>query len=337
MYRSLDNAVVVHDGLVAQVQNTICTRADAEGRIAVLGEAEAAAYSECVQESKLPVPLGFKAVPLASMLQVVGVSLTESGSGTAVSSASFSTTPQLDVRAQLDRQKCAAEAQDKASAARAAQLDSAAQAARRDAQAAWAALQPELEACVALERSERRPCVDAVDGWLGQARSLVVSLPAAHEAVPTACGVVQAALEPARQTVAVPEVTTAEALRGRLVTHDAPVSKPAPVSSPAPAPAAPKSKLTRDDIQKEIRRSFSDFKNCYDTALRSSPMLEGRVKLKFQVAPSGTVQHVTVDSTWNNAAADRCMVRVAERMSFPSFQGGPMPILYPFTFRPSGG
>jgi len=75
--RDLSEAVVVHDVLVAIVQNTVCTRADASGGVVVLGQAEAAAWSECVQESDVQVPLGFKAVPLDRVLgerqQVVAV------------------------------------------------------------------------------------------------------------------------------------------------------------------------------------------------------------------------------------------------------------------------
>jgi formylglycine-generating enzyme required for sulfatase activity len=68
---SLDRAIVVYDVLVAQVKSSKCTRADASGRVMVLGVAEAAAYSECVQESPVPIPLGYKAVPLTRLLAAV--------------------------------------------------------------------------------------------------------------------------------------------------------------------------------------------------------------------------------------------------------------------------
>ena len=66
--RDLSEAVVVHDVLVAIVQNTVCTRADASGGVVALGQAEASSFSECVQESNAQVPLGFKAVPLDRVL-----------------------------------------------------------------------------------------------------------------------------------------------------------------------------------------------------------------------------------------------------------------------------
>ena len=69
-FTDLTQAVLVYDVLVAQIQNTVCTKADASGDVTLLGEAEAAAYSECVQESDAQVPLGFKGVPLAKVLPV---------------------------------------------------------------------------------------------------------------------------------------------------------------------------------------------------------------------------------------------------------------------------
>lgn len=66
--RDLSDAVVVHDVLVAIVQNTVCTRADASGGVVALGQAEAASFSECVQESDAQIPLGFKGVPLAKVV-----------------------------------------------------------------------------------------------------------------------------------------------------------------------------------------------------------------------------------------------------------------------------
>ncbi|MEC7948718.1 MAG: SUMF1/EgtB/PvdO family nonheme iron enzyme, partial [Myxococcota bacterium] len=67
-FADLSQAVLVYDVLVAQIQNTVCTKADASGGVTLLGEAEAAAYSECVQESDAQVPLGFKGVPLTQVL-----------------------------------------------------------------------------------------------------------------------------------------------------------------------------------------------------------------------------------------------------------------------------
>jgi formylglycine-generating enzyme required for sulfatase activity len=86
----------VYDVLVAQVQNTVCTRADASGSVMLLGESEAAAYSECVQESDAQVPLGFKFVPLS---KVIGDAVAASPAPTpvVVPSPPASATAQVDV------------------------------------------------------------------------------------------------------------------------------------------------------------------------------------------------------------------------------------------------
>ena len=67
--QDLSQAIVMHDVLVAIIKNTVCTKADASGGVVALGKAEAAAYSECVQESDGQVPLGYKAVSLDKVLR----------------------------------------------------------------------------------------------------------------------------------------------------------------------------------------------------------------------------------------------------------------------------
>ncbi len=69
-FKDLSRAFVVHDVLVAIIQNTVCTKADAKGGIIALGEAEAAAFAECVQESNAQVPLGYKSVPLSKVISM---------------------------------------------------------------------------------------------------------------------------------------------------------------------------------------------------------------------------------------------------------------------------
>jgi formylglycine-generating enzyme required for sulfatase activity len=78
----------------------------------LLGEAEASAYSECVQESRLPVPLGFKAVPLAKVLALADGAVS-GGRGPVPASAAvdFGRGERLGVEAQLAEQACDREAE----------------------------------------------------------------------------------------------------------------------------------------------------------------------------------------------------------------------------------
>jgi hypothetical protein len=64
-------AIVVHDVLVAVIKNSTCTRIDAEGRVSVLGAAEASALTECVSESPGQVAVGYKAMPLRTVAMSV--------------------------------------------------------------------------------------------------------------------------------------------------------------------------------------------------------------------------------------------------------------------------
>jgi formylglycine-generating enzyme required for sulfatase activity len=66
----LSAALLLYDVLVAQIKNTVCTKADASGKIIFLSEAEAAVYAECVMESNSQVPLGYKAVPLDQVVSL---------------------------------------------------------------------------------------------------------------------------------------------------------------------------------------------------------------------------------------------------------------------------
>ena len=67
-FQDLSGAIVVHDVLVAIVKNTVCKRVEANGRVVALGEADAAGFSDCVQESAGQVPVGFKSKGLGQLV-----------------------------------------------------------------------------------------------------------------------------------------------------------------------------------------------------------------------------------------------------------------------------
>jgi formylglycine-generating enzyme required for sulfatase activity len=87
----LSGAIVVYDVLVAQIKSSVCIRADASGKVVLLGAADAAAISECVQESAAQVPLGYKAVPLRQLVAVGAAKGPEIGGASPVSAAPAST------------------------------------------------------------------------------------------------------------------------------------------------------------------------------------------------------------------------------------------------------
>ena len=225
-FTDLTQAILVYDVLVAQIQNTVCTKADASGSVMMLGEAEAAAYSECVQESDAQVPLGFKFVPLSQVFTSAGaVSLVPaqviSGQPAAASaSVDFGTPSALGIDDQLAEQECDRRAAEKGAAARAARLSDAEGDARVKASEAWRSLQGDLEKCTQLPHAQRGRCAQAAEQWLSQARAMPVSIPAGVEPIETACGLKQPAFAADSRTVMADEVASVEAMLVRLQAPD---------------------------------------------------------------------------------------------------------------------
>ncbi len=227
-FADLSQAILVYDVLVAQISNTICTKADSSGSVTLLAEAEAAAYSECVQESDSQVPLGFKFVPLSQVIAV-------SSSGVLQLPAVVPRIPEAasgDVDfglpmgpggiddAQFEEQECIRIALEQGGEARTARLEDAVRDGKEKASVAWRGLLGDLEKCTQLPIAERGSCISATELWLSQARSMFVSLPAGKELIETSCGVMQPSFGADWRTVVAEEVGDAEVMLGRLKSPD---------------------------------------------------------------------------------------------------------------------
>jgi formylglycine-generating enzyme required for sulfatase activity len=70
--RNLDDAIVVHDVLVAVIKSSVCMTYEARGGVAGIGSGEVAGSSDCVKESDTQVPVGFKAIRLRKVLAAEG-------------------------------------------------------------------------------------------------------------------------------------------------------------------------------------------------------------------------------------------------------------------------
>lgn len=282
--QDLSGAVVLHDVLVAIVQNTVCTKADASGRVIALGEAEAAAYSECVQESDAQVPLGYKALPLDKVLAVVDapvpvspISTPASSPAAATSSVQFGSTGGLGVEAKLKEQACTQEAQGLGTAARRARIETAARDAQAKATTAWGQLEGEATACTQLPRGERTACIDAVQRWLAVAREMTIDLPAGVEAVDTDCGRRQPAFAAERTTVAARELSTAESVLKTLLAADP------TTSGSSPSQSATSSTLVLSDSQP--KESTADRRRAREKRHESMAFLKDILANR---SPSGT-------------------------------------------------
>ena len=222
-FTDLSQAIVVYDVLVAQIQNIVCTRADASGRVMLLGEAEAAAFSECVQESDAQVPLGFKSVPLSKVL-AAGAAVpgsapalpSSTASPLATGAADFGGLGQLDVDTRLGEQACLEAAQSAGAAARAERLAAAEEGVQAQATTAWQELVDQLDKCTQLPRAQRSPCIALAEQWLAAADRMSVSLDAGVERVQTACGEREAAFVAESRPVLARELDVARGMLARL-------------------------------------------------------------------------------------------------------------------------
>ncbi|MBX3247090.1 MAG: AgmX/PglI C-terminal domain-containing protein [Myxococcales bacterium] len=92
--------------------------------------------------------------------------------------------------------------------------------------------------------------------------------------------------------------------------------------------------LSREVIQRVVRRHHNEVKFCYEQALRSRPDLEGRVTTRFLISPSGAVSTALVQaSTLSSQETESCISQAITRWSFPAPEnGGVVSVTYPFVF-----
>ncbi len=102
-----------------------------------------------------------------------------------------------------------------------------------------------------------------------------------------------------------------------------------------PTPAV-KGRLNKAAIQKVIRHHIKRIKYCYERALASTPSLQGKVKVFFQISPSGKVSQARIaHSTLHDQKVEECMLQQVRTWRFPAPEGGGIVnVNYPFTFRP---
>jgi len=95
--------------------------------------------------------------------------------------------------------------------------------------------------------------------------------------------------------------------------------------------------LSRDVIQRVIRRHTSAVRYCYERVLARDPTLAGTVTLRIVIAPTGVVSEAAVQqSSLGSDTVEACLTRQARRWRFPAPNGGGIVIVnYPFVFRSS--
>lgn len=90
--------------------------------------------------------------------------------------------------------------------------------------------------------------------------------------------------------------------------------------------------LSGPDIQKVMGRVKDKFNQCYARELKKNRKLAGKVVLRFTIRDNGTVRNVKIkESAINNRKVETCLVKVAQKLSFPG-SSGQTRVFYPFLF-----
>ena len=90
--------------------------------------------------------------------------------------------------------------------------------------------------------------------------------------------------------------------------------------------------LSKEAIRRVINRHRNEVKFCYERGLQNRPDLEGRLTMRFMIAPSGMVQVASVSgSTLGDAGVESCVLASVRRWTFPQPEGGGgVMVTYPF-------
>jgi hypothetical protein len=99
-----------------------------------------------------------------------------------------------------------------------------------------------------------------------------------------------------------------------------------------------KGSLSREEIQRVVKRHMNQIKYCYEKQLAKSPNLQGKVVAFWVIAGTGLVQTAKASqNTMSNKAVEKCIIKVVKRMRFPRPKGGGVvTVTYPFVFSSSG-
>jgi TonB family protein len=95
--------------------------------------------------------------------------------------------------------------------------------------------------------------------------------------------------------------------------------------------------LSRDVIDRIIRRHYNEVKYCYEKELTKDRNLYGKVTVVFVIDGTGKVSDALVQqSTMGNEAVEGCIVSHVRRWAFPAPEGGgTVQVTYPYVFKSS--
>ena len=100
-----------------------------------------------------------------------------------------------------------------------------------------------------------------------------------------------------------------------------------------PGSAMVKGQLSKELIDKEVRRHKAQIQFCYQKQLTRAPNLAGKVSLSWIIAMDGSVMRAKVSSSsLGDKDVESCLVRALSNWKFPKPEGGVVEVIYPFLF-----
>ncbi len=94
-----------------------------------------------------------------------------------------------------------------------------------------------------------------------------------------------------------------------------------------------KGQLSKELIDKEVRRHRPQISFCYNAQLTRKPDLSGKVTLQWIIRLDGSVTNAKIkSSSLDSTDAESCMVRALGGWRFPKPEGGVVEVEYPFVF-----
>ncbi len=99
-----------------------------------------------------------------------------------------------------------------------------------------------------------------------------------------------------------------------------------------------KGSLSKEEINRVVRRHMNQIKHCYEKELNKNPKLNGKLLGSWTITGTGAVSTSKIaQNTLKNKTVGTCVNRIIKRMRFPKPRGGGQVFVsYPFIFSPSG-
>jgi hypothetical protein len=92
--------------------------------------------------------------------------------------------------------------------------------------------------------------------------------------------------------------------------------------------------LARASLQSVIDNNRTQVRSCYERRLKVNNVLQGDLKLKIKVAPSGQVVATAISGTLKDNDVFSCVRSIASLWKFPPPQNGCAVVQVPFQFSP---